>query len=462
MMPGMGGLATLAAIKEIDPGLSVVLVTKSEEERLMEEAIGKRIDDYLVKPVNPSQIVLALKRLLDARKIQEGRFTRDYVSEFNRVQSIPTASLDADGWVDLFARLSELEVELFDIPDTGLKQPHLDLKQELNVQFAKFIEGNYRDWLHAKERPRLSHDIVPWLVAPLLREGKRVYLIIIDCMRLDQWIALSPMLEDLFEIRREHFYSILPSATPYSRNGIFSGLLPVEIARDHRAWWQETVNDERSKNRYEKDLLEAQLARLSLADRNFKYVKIYNVEEGNALRRQISTYSRLPLVAFVFNFMDILAHGRSESNILQELAPDEAAFRSVIRSWFSHSALFDILKSIAAEKASVVLTTDHGSVLGKRAALVYGNRETSTNLRYKYGSNLAVDPRQALHVKNPEDYFLPNEGLNKNYIFAKEDFYFVYPTKFHEYERQYRGSFQHGGISMEEMILPAVTLTPRG
>ena len=460
MMPGLGGLGTLSAIKEIDPSLQVIMITKSEEERLMNEALGKRIADYLIKPVNPSQIWLALKRLTESKQLVEGQFTRDYVTEFNRLQVARMGPLDIHEWTDLYVRMAHLERQLFSIEDSGLKQTHLDQRKEMNGEFSRFMDKAYREWCAGKKRPLMSVDIVPQFVAPHIRNGKRVYLIIIDCMRMDQWFTIQPLLDPLFEIRTENYVSILPTATPYSRNAIFSGLFPAEIAKKFPQYWTEAANEERSKNRFEKELLEEQLKRLKIQG-PLKYQKVYHADEGNTVKRELGSYSKLPLVALVFNFLDILAHGRSVSAILQELAPDEAAFRSLLHSWFTHSAMYDILRGIAEQDATVIITTDHGAVLGKRAALVYGNRETSTNLRYKYGTNLVTDEKMALIAKNPMDINLPADSLNKNYVLAKEDYYFVYPTHFHEYERQYRNSFQHGGISLEEMILPVATLTSR-
>ncbi len=462
MMPGMGGLKTLEAIKELDPLVPVVLITKSEEEWLMDEAIGKRISDYLIKPVNPSQIFLALKRLIEGRRLQEGQLTRDFVEEFNRVRMIDTAGLDTEGWVNLQLQLTEWEIKLGGMRDPGLAQSHADLKRQANVEFGRFIEEHYADWMASSTRPPMSPDIVRRWVQPHLSAGKRVYLIVIDCMRLDQWLMVTPMLEPYFTIETEHYFGILPSATPYARNSIFAGLFPREIHAQLPDFWQERVSQEKSKNRYEKELLEAQIKRLGNKALSLKYVKIYSIDEGLALVRQVSSFSSIQVVALVFNFVDILAHGRSESDILRELAPDEAGFRSVMASWFAHSPLLEVLKGVASQdNCVVIITTDHGATMGMRAALVYGDRTTSTNLRYKFGKNLGCDPKQALHIKQPEAYNLPDDQLNKHYIIAKEDFYFVYPTNFHEYERQYRGSFQHGGISMEELIVPVATLVPR-
>lgn len=461
-MPGMGGLKALEAIKERDPAIPIVLVTKNEAESLMDEAIGRRIDDYLLKPVRPTQIFLALKRLLESDRLQESRRARDYVAELARLRAESTVGLDWRGWIDLYGRSAQWDVELDQVDDVGLKQAQSDQRRELNVEFGQYVESAYESWMAGGDAPPLSTGVIERWVAPRLKDGRRVYFIVIDCMRLDQWLTVDSLLRPYFDIQLDHHVSILPTATPYSRNAIFSGLLPADIAKQHPEFWGEASGDERSKNRYERQLLEAQLERLEIRlASGLKYVKVYNADEANHVRRNIVTYQNIPFVALVFNFLDMLTHGRSESDLLKELAPDESAFRSVMRSWFLHSALFDALKWMSKQDCTVVVTTDHGAILSRRSALVYGNRETSTNLRFKFGSNLSCDARQAVPIKDPGRFRLPSEGLHKTYIIAKEDFYFVYPTKFHEYENKYRGSFQHGGISLEEMILPVAVLTPR-
>ncbi|MBI5168308.1 MAG: response regulator [Candidatus Eisenbacteria bacterium] len=468
MMPGLGGLETLAQLKARDLTLPVVLITKSEEETLMEEAIGKRITDYLIKPVNPSQVFLACKRVFDSQKLQDSQRARDYVGEMQRWQMLDTRRLDWDGWVQLAVDVARWDVGLDGAPEAGLQQAHGDFRKSLNIDFARLIEERYPGWVQRAHkgltdgRPNLSSDVVRHAVVPHLKAGTRVVFIVIDCMRLDQWFTLEPLLEEWFEIQRDYYLSILPTATPYSRNSIFAGLLPADLHKKHPDLWQENSGDERTRNRYERQLLDFQLERLgAMPATSPKYLKIYEVEEAHNTRRQIGSFSGVPLTSMVFNFLDILAHGRSESEILQELAPDEAAFRAVMKAWFTHSPLYEIFQALGTQDCTVVVTTDHGSVLGKRAALVYGNRDTSTNLRYKYGINLNTDSKQAIIVRKPMDYLLPDDGVNKNYVLAREDYYFVYPTKFHEYERQYRGSFQHGGVSVEEMILPLMTLRPR-
>jgi CheY-like chemotaxis protein len=463
MMPGMGGLATLAAIKDRQPGLPVILVTKSEQEEIMDEALGRRITDYLIKPVNPSQIWLAIKKVFEAQSLQQDRAARDYVGHVRWLAELDTKRLDADGWLEVNRRLAQWDLELEHLADPGLKQAHTDSRRELNLEFSKFIEEQYPRWVKEPrgKRPMLSVDVVEHAVAPHLRAGKRVAFLVIDCLRLDQWFALTVLLEPFFEVRNEYYYGILPTATPYARNAIFAGLFPHELGKRHPDYWSEDPKDARSKNRYERQLLDLLLERLkAVPSRPAKYIKVYTAEESQNVRRQVSSWKDLGLISIVFNFVDIMAHGRSESELLQELAPDETAFRAVLRAWFAHSPLFDVMKGLAQQDITVVLTTDHGAILGKRAALVYGNRETSTNLRYKFGSNLVSDSRLAIDIKDPPTWGLP-PGLNKNYLLAREDYYFVYPTRFHEFERQYWGTFQHGGVSLEEMILPCATLTPR-
>jgi len=464
MMPGLGGLATLGQIKARDLDVPVILVTKSEEETLMNEALGRHITDYLIKPVNPSQVFLACKRVFDAPRLQDSQRARDYVGEMQRWQALDMRRFTWGEWVDLAVDVARWDVRFDAGAEAGLRQAHADYRRGLNIDFGRYIEERYPHWVRGSEdRPPLSTDVVKRAIVPHLQAGRRVFFVIIDCMRMDQWFTLEPLLEDLFDVKREYYCSILPTATPYSRNAIFSGLLPVQLRQKHPDLWQENTDDERTKNRFERQLLEAQLGRLGVGpEKTVKYIKIYDQEEAIATRRQINSFAGVPLVSMVFNFVDILAHGRSESEILQELAPDEAAFRSVMKAWFVHSPLYDIFRALATQDCVLVVTSDHGAVLGRRAALVYGNRDTSTNLRYKFGVNLNCDPKQAVIVRKPGEYALPDDGVNKNYVLAREDYYFVYPTRFHEFERQYRGSLQHGGISVEEMILPLVTLTPRG
>jgi len=460
-MPGMSGLETLQEIKRISSNIPVIMITKNEAEDLMDQAIGMKIDNYLLKPINPLQVYSAVKGILESYRIQETAFSRDYLAVYNRINQELAASPDWRGWADIHLELARWDVEFDRFPDTGLEQTHEDLRKKCNVDFARYIESEYVNWINSSDRPAMSVDIMKRFVFPHLSSGRRVYFVVIDCMRFDQWLTIEDLLAPYYAISTEYCYSILPTATPYSRNGIFSGLFPIEIKKKYPDMWLERSKDEFSKNRFEAELLRENLKKNGLGKLRTKYVKIYQIDEANEVRKEAGAYKSLDLVAMVFNFLDILSHGRSQSDILQEIAPDESAFRSLMRSWFSHSALYDILQKMATHNAVVVITTDHGSILGKKASLVHGNRDTSTNLRYKFGENINGDSKQTLFIRKPAEYKLPAESPSKNYILAKENYYFVYPTKFHEYEKQYHGTFQHGGVSLEEMVIPCITLIPK-
>lgn len=461
-MPGKDGLATLEEIKDLKPNLPVVMVTKSEEENIMNQAIGKKIDDYLTKPVNPSQIWSTVKKVLDSKKIRGGQMAQDYIAEFNRLREMLFGQMHWKDWITAHRRLSEWELEIAAHPEVGLDSMHFGQKREFNVEFGKYVEKIYPRWLAGEDPPVTSNGIVKNYLFPHLSRGKQVFFVVVDCMRLDQWLAVEPLVSEYFNVERDYYFSVLPTATPFSRNAIFAGLLPDEVAKVDAEAWGTASKDDSSRNRHERQLLDAQIARLGLKLKGEpKYVKVLDQAEGDNLARKISNYSSVPLLSVVYNFIDMLAHGRSEDEILSELAHDEASFRSVMHSWFLHSSLFEFLKQVAKWDCAVVITTDHGAVLGTRAALAYGKRDTSTSLRYKYGDNLNCDPKQAVLIKDPRRWRLPVFGLATTYIIAKEDYYFVYPTNFNEYQRAYKNSFQHGGISMEEMILPVVTLTPK-
>jgi CheY-like chemotaxis protein len=459
-MPGMGGLEALNQIKEIDPALQVVMITKNEEERLMDDAIGMKIVAYLLKPVSPMQIYSACKRILESDRLQEGRFSMDYVKEFNNLATM-VQSRSWDDWVQIHKKLCAWDLEFDRFRESGLTTTHEEQKQNANAQFSRFLETQYRDWLASEDRPPLSTDVFSRFVVPTLKAGEKVFFVVIDCVRLDQWLIIEDLLREEFEIQKDYYLGILPTATPYARNAIFSGLFPDEIAKKYPDKWLERSKDEISKNRYEEFFLKQQMQKHGLPTDRMKYHKIYAIQEANELGKRMESLVSLPFAALVFNFVDMLTHGRNQSEILHQIAPDESAFRSVVRSWFSHSVLRDILRQLARRKVKVVMTTDHGSVLVRRASLVHGRRDTSTNLRYKFGDNLKCDERQAIIVRKPEEYRLPSESGTKSYLFAKEYYYFVYPTNFREYERQYQDSFQHGGVSLEEMILPCLTATPK-
>ena len=463
-MPGMDGLETLTEINRIVPDLPVVMVTKSEEERIMEEALGRRISDYLTKPVNPSQVLLTCKRILDRKRLLHEQISQSYLQAFNAITSALMNPLSVDEWIDLYVQLVKFDLDLEG--DEGVRQILEDQYREANRAFGKYIEDNYVDWIRQVDdgrrdhRPLLSHEVVPAAVVPQLGTNGPVIFFVIDCMRYDQWIMFERLLSPHFQIETSFHFSLLPTATPYSRNAIFSGLLPRELAKRYPKIWADGEEDEYSRNRSEDVFLQDQLKR-NRVDCRVRYDKLTGAGDGRDFAQSIHDLLQQDLSAVVVNFVDVLAHSRSDSAVLKEIAPDERAYRGLTRTWFEHSWLFQALKDLASTECTVVVTTDHGAVRSLHAAKVIGDRHTSTALRYKYGRNLKCDDRHAIFVKDPESYGLPSTGINSNYIIAKEDYYFVYPTNYNQYLNKYRDTVQHGGASMEEMILPVITMLPK-
>ena len=459
LMPGKDGLSALADIRDFDPSVPIVMVTKNEEEQIMEEALGRKITDYLTKPVNPSQILLTFKKIFDRKKITGEKLTRDYAREFMEISNIITGDLTPEEWIDIYLNITEWEMELDHYPELGFQQTVEDLHRECNANFCRFVEKNYKNWIQSGAGPTFSVDVIPKWVFPKLKQRKKVAFILLDCLRADQWLAMESTLYDYFRISRDYYYSILPTATPYSRNAIFSGCFPRDSEFKMPDLWKKGREDEFSSNRFEHQFLE-DLIKRSGFERSVStsYVKILDPQEAHTTEKHLLSYVQNDLFCMVMNFVDILTHKRSESDILKELAPDESAYRSLIKSWFEHSSLLSMLRTLASEDVTVILTTDHGCVRGKRATQVIGDRETSTSLRYKFGRNLQCNPKHVMHIKNPADYLLPQRGVNTHYIIAKEDYYLVYPSDFKEYAAKYKDCFHHGGISLEEVILPVITL----
>lgn len=463
-MPGMDGIETASIIREKRPDLPIIMITKSEEEALMDSALGAKITDYLTKPVNPTQILVALKKVIERAQITQKIVTRDYLAEFRQISQRLMEGPGWRDWMDIHARLSSWEIELDGVSDEALRHSLEGQRDECNVEFGKFVEENYEDWIWNKgDRPPLSTDVVHSWVMPHLQSGKNVLFLVIDCMRADQWMAMEPLLYDNFSITRDYHFSILPSATPYSRNALFSGLFPGEIENDYPDLWKRSDDDELSSNRFERQLLDKQLRDRGLhVDPEPKYVKILDPEEANNTAKRVSQYFGNRLVSMVFNFVDMLGHSRTHSEVIREMLPHEAGYRSVVRAWFEHSSLRQILQAFAKQKWTVIVTSDHGSIRAQKGAKVVSDREASTGLRFKYGRNLKVERRPAIIVNDPEQFRLPKRGLNVGYILAKESYYFVYPTNYHKYLALYKDSFLHGGCSLEEMILPVVTMEGKG
>jgi DNA-binding response OmpR family regulator len=463
-MPGLDGLATLAEIKRISPDVPVVMVTKSEEERLMEEALGGQINDYLTKPVNPSQVLLTCKRLLDRSRLKSEKISQDYLQSFSATSQTLQGRLSHEEWVEVYEKLVFFDMKLES--DDGARQILEDQYREANRAFCRFVEEEYRDWIAAVDsppdarRPVLSHEVVPEFVLPKTGQKRPVLFFVIDCMRLDQWLEFERLLYPLFSIEREYHYSILPTATPYSRNAIFAGLLPRDLARKYPRIWASGEDDEHSKNRHEGEFLDDQLKERHLNLRT-RYQKIISSQDGRDFAGSVNDYLQCDLAAIVVNFVDILAHSRSDSAVLKELAPDERAYRALTRTWFEHSWLFQAFRTLAEADCTIIVTTDHGAVRSLHETKVIGDRDTSTGLRYKYGRNIKSDKRHSIFVRDPESFGLPRQGASSNFIIAKEDYYFVYPTNYHRFVNRYRDTMQHGGASLEEMILPVSTLIPK-
>ena len=466
MMAGMGGLETLAGIKDYNANIPVVMVTKNEEESLMNEAIGFKISDYLTKPVNPSQVLMVCKKILEGKKISGEFAAKDYLQDFNEISRAMLQNLNFDEWIDIYLKLVNWDLELDVHSGMGLRQTFIDQKREANKEFSKFVENNYRSWINAasdSDKPTLTVDILSKYLVDQVKNHDNVFFFVLDCLRLDQWLVMEKHLTEYFKIDKSYYYSILPTSTPYARNALFGGLYPSEIEKYYPQLWQGEDDDENSMNKYEKELLQLFLDRKRIKLNNdLKYIKIIDPEVGRNFEQNILSYQKTHLTAVVVNFLDMIAHGRSDSDILKEIAPDESAYRSLTNSWFTHSSLLSTFKSLSSlKKSRIIITTDHGSIRAMRGAKVLGDREASSNLRFKYGRNLKVDDKHAIYIKNAADYKLPKRGVTINYIIAKEDYYFVYPTEYHKYLTHYKDTFQHGGLSLDELLLPVITMEPK-
>lgn len=465
MMPGMDGLETLQGIKRIRPDIPAVMVTKNEEEDLMDQAIGSQIDGYLIKPVNPLQILSTVKRLIDKRQISTTHLSQRWTSEFADLSDMVESDLDAEGWLDLHNRLCVWEIEMDQYGEAGLGDMLQELRSDADARFANWVEDNYKQWIasYGGKRPALSMDVVDKWLVPLLNEGTPTLFLVVDCFRLDQWLMLEPLLSEYFDISRDGYHSILPTATPYARNAIFSGQYPDEIAKKRPEWW-DSSDDEGSLNAFEDKLLREQLRRLTGRDVPVHYDKIFSDRQGEHVRARVNSALKTPgsVIALVFNFVDLMTHGRSESPILMEVARDEAALRSLTRAWFERSTAYQVLVEAASRGHKVILTTDHGSILCQHPTTVFARKDATSNLRYKFGQELRAEVASAAFSTRDEKHLrLPAGRLGMTYLLALDDFFFVYPTKLREYQARYKNSFLHGGISPEEMIVPVASLTPR-
>lgn len=458
-MPGLSGLQTLLEIKKLQPALPVVMITKSEEENIMEEAIGQKISDYLIKPVNPHQILMSIKKVVHAQEIIEEKTTSGYQSEFSRIGMQINESLNAEDWQKVYNNLIFWEMQL-DEAGSGMDELLQMQKTEANSQFCKYIRKNYEQWMQSGQRPVMSPDIFKTKVFPLLDKGEKVFFILIDNLREDQWRVIQKEIGGMFNFDDDStFYSILPTATQYSRNAIFSGLMPAQIRKMFPQYWVDEEEDE-GKNLNEEALIKTQIERFRKSYK-FSYNKINNNQAGEKYNESVKSLMVNDLNVVVFNFVDMLSHARTDVKIFRDLAPDEAAYRSLVQSWFRHSSISQLFKILSEQKVKIVLTTDHGSIRVKNAIKVIGDKATNVNLRYKVGKSLAYDKKEVLALQRPDAAGLPCPNLSSTYIFADNQNFIAYPNNYNYYVQYYKDTFQHGGISLEEMIIPLVTMSPK-
>jgi CheY-like chemotaxis protein len=462
-MPGITGLETLTKMKEINQSIPIVLITKNETENLMDDAIGSQISDYLIKPVNPNQVWLSLKKIIDNKRLVSEKTTTTYQQQFRNLFMALNSNPDYNEWMEIYKKLVYWELEISRANSPEMSEVFQTQKDEANNEFFKYISKNYAQWLkpNAKDTPVMSHTLFQQKVLPHAEKGVPLFFILIDNLRFDQWKSIQPLFSENFRIvEEESYYSILPTATQYCRNAIFSGLLPMDIEKKFPQQWKND-NDEGGKNLHEQEFVRALLQRLGKGDMKVSFTKVLNHQSGQDLVNNIHNFLQNDINIIIYNFVDMLSHARTEMEVLKELANDEKSYRSITNSWFEHSPLNSALKKIADKKINIVLATDHGSIRVQKPAKVIGDKETTTNIRYKHGRNLNFEPKDVLAFRNPAEVGLPVPNVNSSFIFAKENIFLCYPNNYNYYVNFYRNTFQHGGVSLEEMIIPVIRMTSK-
>ncbi len=460
-MPGLTGLETLTELKSINSQTPVVMVTKSEEENIMEEAIGAKIADYLIKPVNPNQILLSIKKNLDHNRLISQKTSSNYQQEFRKIAMDLSMINSYQGWIEIYKKLVYWELELDEVNDESMLEILQSQKTEANNEFFKFIEKNYESWFkHGEEAPILSHTLLKKKVFPLVNKERPTLLVVIDNLRFDQFKVFEEQINKYYKkTDEESFFSILPTATQYARNAMFSGLMPADMEKIYPEYWKNDT-DEGGKNNHEKEFLETQVSRLG-KDINFDYIKITNFRSGKKLVENFGQQKNKDLTVLVYNFVDMLSHAKTEMEVIKELAADDKSYRSITDSWFKNSPLLEVIQQAKHMGFQLMLTTDHGTINVKSPSKVIGDKNTSLNLRYKTGKSLTYDKKDVFAVKNPKDIHLPSINMSSSYIFARGDYFLAYPNNFNYYVNYYRNTFQHGGVSLEEMIIPFAVYLPK-
>ena len=459
-MPGINGLETLSEIKQLQSNLPVVMITKSEEEYIMEEAIGSKIADYLIKPVNPNQILLSLKKNLDHSRLISEKTSSNYQQEFRKISMDLMSVNSYEDWIILYKKLVHWELELENINDSSMLEILESQKSEANNLFYKFIKKNYQKYLTTSDRPTFSHTMFKDYVVPNLSSNQSVLWIVIDNLRYDQYRMLEPLINNYYKKDQEYsYYSILPTATQYARNSMFSGLMPSEMEKQHPGLWKNDT-DEGGKNMFENEFLKHQIKRLNLSIKH-EYYKITSLKDGKELATNYNGTKQNDLTVLVYNFVDMLSHSKTEMEVIKELAGDDKAYRSLTVSWFKNSPLFEIIKKAQQLDQKLIITTDHGTINCKNPTKIIGDKNISSNLRYKTGKSISYSEKDVFAVKNPKDIFLPSISFNSPFVFAKEDLFFAYPNNYNHFVNYYRNTYQHGGVSLEEMIIPCAVYSPK-